>query len=317
MYPKCAFSFKNWVTKNKNFLKVYNDLGNPTPFDVTLSDSLQNLDKQSQINYSITNKMNLYYNIFFNYQPKNIEVGSIVSEKVSPIFKNTLEIFNTIDNYQKSIYQSKEDRQNIYILIQNHEKMKKVTNNKNINHFSFITSVSNSFQLKNTNMTLEESDKDIYNILDDLEFNIYREKPYYIKLYVSCINECPIDGKINNYLIVKRLRKLYNGMKVNSFVLTDTCGTLKEDDFEYIVDSCSYFGIPKSKFALHLHVKKGREEIVERIIHKALDKNITKFDVSLLDIECGSINIDKINLLPNLSHELYYKFLCNYIINKT
>jgi hypothetical protein len=166
-------------------------------------------------------------------------------------------------------------------------------------------------------MTLEESDKDIYKMLDDLEFNIYRENPYYIKLYVSCINECPIDGKINNYLIVKRLRKLYNGMKINSFVLTDTCGTLKEEDFEYIVDSCSYFEIPKTTFALHLHVKKGNEKIVERIIHKALDKNITKFDVSLLDSECGYINIDKINLLPNLSYELYYKFLCNYIINKT
>lgn len=91
--------------KNKKFLKVYNDLENPTPFDVTLRDSLQNLDKESQINYTIRDKMNLYYNIiFFYYQPKNIEVGSIVSEKFLSIFKNSHEIFNTIDKYQKSIY---------------------------------------------------------------------------------------------------------------------------------------------------------------------------------------------------------------------
>jgi isopropylmalate/homocitrate/citramalate synthase len=168
MYPKCAQSFRIWVSKNNKFFKIYNELGKPVPFDVTLRDGLQGLDKESQYNFSMVDKMNLYYDIFFNYKPKNIEVGSISSEKVLPIFKDTLEIFNTIYNYQKSIYQSKKDnKQNIYILIPNHEKMKSVINNIDINHFSFITSVSNSFQYKNNKMTIEESYKDIYNMLDD------------------------------------------------------------------------------------------------------------------------------------------------------
>jgi hypothetical protein len=106
-------------------------------------------------------------------------------------------------------------------------------------------------------------------------------------------------------------------MKINSIVLSDTCGTLTEDDFEYIVDTCSYFEIPKSIFGLHLYVKNGREKIIENIIHKALDRNITNIDVSLLNTGGSSIMIDKTKLLPNLSYELYYKILCNYIINKT
>jgi len=303
MYPKCAQSFKNWVTKNNNFLKVYNDLGHPRPLDITLKNKLVNLDYESQLN--------LYYNISFNYQPKDIETGPIISEKLFPLLKDSKKKIDSIHNI---VFKN---NQNNYIEIQNQEEMKRLINNKNFNYFSLNSSISNSFQLKTTNLTLEESDKNLYNILDDLQLNINREGNPFIKLYISCINECPIEGKIDNYLVVKRLRKLYNGMKINSIVLTDTCGTLNEDDFEYIVDTCSYFEIPKSVFGLQLNIKQDREKNAEKIIHKALDKKITNFDVALLDTGGNSSSLDNSHLSSNLSYELYYKFLCKYIINKS
>jgi isopropylmalate/homocitrate/citramalate synthase len=318
MYPKCAQSFKKWSLINPQYIEMFTKLGKLKPFDVTLRDGLQALSKDEQENYTTNDKFNLYHNIYFNYQPKNIEVGSISSEKLLPIFKDTLEIFNKVDNYQKNIYPCKQDdRQNIYILIPNQKKMENVINNTNINHFSFITSVSNSFQIKNTKMTLTESDKDIHNMLYDLEWNPRRTIPPVVKLYVSCINDCPIEGKIDNDFIVHRLLKLNNNMKVDLICLSDTCGTLTDEDFEYIVDTCSYFGLKTNKLGLHLHIKKERELIAEKIFHKALDRNITNFDVSLLDTGGCSVTMDKTNLLPNMSYELYYKFLSNYIINKS
>ena len=150
MYPTCTYTFRKFLVNN-NLQKIYQNLGKPKPFDVTLRDGLQALSKDEQENYKTSNKLDLYYNISFNYKPKNIEIGSIVSEKVLPVFKDTLELFERVNKNKK---------QNIFIVIPNQDKLRSVINNNNIKNFSFITSVSNSFQIKNTKMSLEESDSD-------------------------------------------------------------------------------------------------------------------------------------------------------------
>jgi len=316
MYPKCAQSFKKWYLSSYKFGKLYNDLGKPMPFDVTLRDGLQALSKEEQNKLTTEDKLQIYHNIISIHNPKNIEIGSIVSEKVLPVFKDTLKISDILYDFQ---LKRKGKRLNNFVVIPNKEKFKSVINNSKINHFSFITSVSNSFQKKNTKMTLEESDKDIYDMLYELDDNIntiIRSKKPFVKLYVSCINECPIEGKIDNDFIVNRILNL-NKMNVDNICLSDTCGSLNEEDFEYIVDTCAYFGLPLSKFSLHLHVKREREAEIQRIIHKALDRKIIKFDVSYLDTGGCSVTMNKKNLAPNLSYDLYYKTLCNYILKKT
>ena len=87
-----------------------------------------------------------------------------------------------------------------------------------------------------------------------------------------------------------------------------------QEDFEYIIETCLQFGLQASKFSLHLHVKPGREHIIEKIIHKAFDYKIALFDVSILDSGGCSVTMQNDKLCPNLSYELYYKSLYNYII---
>jgi isopropylmalate/homocitrate/citramalate synthase len=314
MYPRCAESFKKWYLSSYKFGKIYNDLGKPKPFDVTLRDGLQSLSKEEQNNLTTSDKLKIYNNISIN-RPVNIEIGSIVSEKVLPVFKDTLEIFEILTKLRCKDYITNQKKENYFIVIPNQNKLESVVKNPKINYFSFITSVSNSFQLKNTKMSLKESDKDIYEMLYELDVSKHRGRPPFVKLYVSCINECPIEGKIDNDFIVHRLLSLHK-MNVDSICLSDTCGTLNEEDFEYIVDTCAYFGFPFSKFSLHLHVNKNRESEVEKIIHKALDRKIINFDVSLLDSGGCSVTMNKDKISPNLSYDLYYKSLCNYIIKK-
>jgi hypothetical protein len=207
----------------------------------------------------------------------------MVSQKELPIFTNTIDLFNSVQNG---------DNLNKYILIPNKNILMKLINNYKINSFSFITSVSNSFQKKNTKLSLEESDNEIQNMINLFTINSERYIEENIKLYVSCINECPIEGKIDNDFIVNRILKL-SKLKINTICLSDTCGTLNVEDFEYIVDTCIYFGLHPSKFSLHLHVKKGREKEVEKTIHMALNKNIIDFDVSLLEGEDCSLTMNK------------------------
>jgi isopropylmalate/homocitrate/citramalate synthase len=298
---------------NNNFKIFYNKLGLPELFDVTLRDGLQGLSKEQQNEFTIEKKKELYNNICIIHNPKKIEIGSIVSKNVLPIFEDTMELFNYIKEYKDSCNKEKDKHPECFILIPNYTKLQEVINNTSINNFSFITSVSNSFQLKNTKMTLKESDQDLYKMLYQLEENKYRVLKPNIKLYVSCISECPIEGKIDNDFIVSRIL-LLNKMNVENICLSDTCGSLEIEDFEYIIETCCFFGLLPSKISLHLHVKPGRENIIEKIIHKALDYKIINFDVSLIETGGCSVTIKKENLAPNLSYDLYYKALCNYIL---
>ena len=313
LYPKCALDFKRILNTNPKFSNFYYNLGSPKPFDVTLRDGLQSLPKEQQEKISFSDKLNLYHNVKFNHNPENIEIGSIVSKKVLPVFSNSIDLFQDI--YINEICMNELSgivKTNNFILVPNSKQLDKVINYTNMNHFSFITSVSNQFQLKNTKQTLEDSYQDIYEMLYKFEENKYRQKPPFIKLYVSCINECPISGKIDNDFIIHKILNL-NKMNVDNICLSDTCGSLNVDDFEYIVDTCNYFGLPSNKMSLHLHVKNGREDIVEQIIHKALDRRIINFDVSLLETGGCSVTMDKKQIAPNLSYDLYYKSLVNYI----
>jgi len=315
VYPKCANTFRNWCLANPRYESLYYGLGEPQPFDVTLRDGLQALPKDKHTDYMTSDKLKMYQNIIFNYKPTNIEIGSIVSEKVLPIFKDTLDLHNTLCFHKKN-HIFDEDVPNNYLLIPNQDKLKTVINNPEINHLSFITSFSNSFQKKNNKMNLEESDKDIKAMLYELDNNKHRTIAPVIKLYVSCFNECPMEGKIEGDFMINRLVNL-NTLNIDKICLSDTCGTLTVKDLEYILDACCYFGLfPTNKLSLHLHYKKEKEYEVEKLIHKALDYKITEFDVSSLDSGGCSVTMDTNNLNSNLTYELYYKSLCNYIVKK-
>lgn len=309
IYPVCFKEFRQWILLKPLYSDFYWNLGEPKPFDVTLRDGLQALTITEQAKYTTEKKMEIYKDIILKHNLKNIEVGSIVSEKVLPIFKDTEKILECINTYttMREI--------NNFIVIANKNKLKTVINNPNINNFSFITSVSNSFQMKNTKMNLEKSEYEIYEMLCELDDNNTRIIKPFIKLYISCVNQCPIEGKIDNDFIVNRILKL-SKMNIDNICLSDTCGTLTLEDFEYIAETCIYFGLQPSRLSLHLHVKQDNEKNVEQIIHKALDLKIINFDVSDLKSGGCSVTMKNSSLSPNLSYELYYKFLVTYIVNK-
>jgi hypothetical protein len=135
------------------------------------------------------------------------------------------------------------------------------------------------------------------------------------KIYVSCINECPIEGKIPVLNIVTELFVL-STMKVDKICLSDTCGTLTKDVFVDIIENTKKLGINTKIFSLHLHVRAEREDEVQEIVHAALDYGIEEFDVSYLKTGGCSITMDKDKLVPNMNYDQYYKFLTNYLLKE-
>jgi isopropylmalate/homocitrate/citramalate synthase len=305
IYPKCATSFMELVHSQKRLTNLYvNKIIKVRPFDVTLRDGLQALSRTEQEIFDINIKKQIYDEIINKYNPRNLEIGSCVNKKVLPIFNDTEELFNCVELNEKS--------KKHYVLIPNQEHLINAIN-FGVRNFSFITSVSNSFQHKNTRMNLNENYSNLISMMRYLD-NLPVEN-YNVKLYVSCINECPIDGKIHTHNIVSELFSL-NLMNFNKICLSDTCGSLTNDEFIDIIEDTKKVGIDTKKFSLHLHVKPEREDEVEKIFHTAIDYGIDEFDVSNLKTGGCSVTMDKNKIAPNMSYEQYYKFLTTYLFNK-
>ena len=306
MEIKDHFSFLEWCSTT-SLSNKYISLGSPRPFDVTLRDGLQGLSKEEQSVFSFEKKKQIFHEII-EKNPQCMELGSIVSHHLFPVFIDTQQLLIYSKEYNSKRIQDSPIQ--YYILIPNIQKLKIILEDPtiNCNHFCFITSVSNQFQLKNTKKTLEQNHEEIKEMLSLLQ------PTDRVKLYISCITECPIEGKIENNVIIEEIMK-YNNPQIQNICLSVTMGNLNEHDFEYIVDQCCKKGISSSKFSLHLHVDMTKKSTTEKIFHKALEKGITIFDVSSLTTGGCSMTMNKSQLLPNLSYELYYEFLINYLLS--
>jgi len=307
MYPTCRQTFIKWLKQNPKYEICYLHLGKPKPFDVTLRDGLQNVNELSTIN-----KLTIYSQIRKLHEPIGMEIGSMSSPKLFPIFTDSSTLFNYV-SYKDEIDKIDDNNQSNYILFPNEKQL--VTNIDkftNLRHFSVITSVSDAFQLKNTKMTLDTTFKQLLNIRTFLN-DKYGNDNYKLKLYVSCIDECPINGKIEMNIIINTLNKLQKMIQPDILCLSDTCGSLTSKTLEQIINNIEP-NMNMNNISLHLHVKPNNELEVEKLIHTALKNGITIFDTSFITTGGCSITIEADKLAPNLSYDLYYKSLCDYIV---
>ena len=274
---------------------------NPILFDVSLRDGIQSADPAK---YDTPTKKRIFQEIFTKYHPQRIEVGSIVSPKVLPIMADTVNIHEYVMNELDDKYSMMQP----YVLVPNNRYLLQALSNSMYN-FSFITSVSNAFQLKNTRKTILQTKDELSEMENTL--NCYRNT-HNRKLYISCINECPLTGRIDNDLIISELLYYHTKHEFSELCLSDTMGTLKYDDFEYIVDTVIHFGIPISKLSLHLHMSDSNFDDIKQILYYCFDKGIHKFDVSHLSDGGCSVTMGK-TPLPNLTYPIFYEILEKYI----
>ena len=227
-----------------------------------------------------------------------------MSEKVLPQMSNSIELYNYAENLKKNI--------NFYLLVPNLNYTQKAIKN-NIKNMSFITSVSNDFQIKNIQKTLIQTKDEINNITDYINNN--NNNIHNKKLYISCINHCPISGIIDNNFIIKELLYYNNLNFFNELCLSDTCGKMDFNNFKIIIDNIIDI-IPNNKISLHLHISDDLDNL-KKIINYALDNNINNFDISILNSGGCSVTIKKDELNNNLTYDILYKifkFLIKFFI---
>jgi hydroxymethylglutaryl-CoA lyase len=270
---------------------------NPILFDVSLRDGIQDAARDR---YTTDIKKEIVRNIMMEHNPPKIEVGSLANPKLLPIMGDSIEIYD---------YASKNMNTDVYLLIPSMNKLFYAFEN-NIKNFSFITSVSEQFQMRNANRSIHETKCDF-----ELMFYRWFRQPhiYKTKLYISCFNYCPIVGKIDNDFVLKEILHYHEKYDFNELCLSDTMGKINFEDFEYIVDNCLYFGIPPSKLSFHFHVLPENMENLEKIIYYCFYKKLNRFDVSMLETGGCSITMTPEKLHPNMTYDVFYGILDKYI----
>lgn len=251
-------------------------------FDVSLRDGLQSL----KTCYTLNEKKRMLGDIIKIYNPRDIEIGSLVSSKILPQMSGSAELYN----YATRTY----PHRNYYMLIPNYKYFVMAKYHYGVKNFSFITSVSESFQMKNTNKTINDTNIELMKIVDELDDDNKT------KLYVSCITECPIS---KNQDIERIIHQVNNNLhhKVDNICLSDTCGTLKYDDFKIIYENvdCNL----REKISLHLHNPQNPD--IPDIIHYALKNKINTIDVCFKEMGGCSVTINEENLRSNLTYKYF------------
>lgn len=306
-----------FIKKRESHRAIY-DFINPILTDVSLRDGIQALDAKSM---PTEKKIDVFHEILNFGGIKNIELGSLVSQKQYPIMNDV----HTIHDYAAQYLDNREptpemmlaseinavEIPDLYVLVPNKEKL--INGMKaNIMNFSFITSVSNSFQKKNTNKTLIENNIEVMNMMEYLKYYKYPSL-YKTKLYISCIDHCPIEGKINNDAIVEEII-IHSFYDYNEICLSDTCGKLTYENYKNIVDQClDEYNLSPDLLSVHLHVNDRNLLNVENIIRYSLNRKIHRFDISMLNSGGCTMTIQNNELKRNLDYDLFFRILYKYV----
>lgn len=284
---------------------LYNKI-NPILFDVSLRDGIQ---MANPANFNTDKKIQILKDIAEKYAPPKMEIGSFVSPKELPIMADINDVFHFAHRAIRENTLSTET----YVLVPNKFGLMQAIM-QGARNFSFITSVSNPFQIKNTKRDLDYKKKELTEMMTVVS-NL--PPPCKTKLYVSCISECPISGSINNDFIIYEILSSYgiNDLPdVDAFdeiCLSDTMGTLKHRDFQYIVEGLMRFGLHKSRISVHLHINSENEREAKNILFECFYRGINKFDVSVLSD--GGCSITMKYAKPNMTYDFFYSTLTEYL----
>ena len=239
-------------------------------FDVTLRHSLQSSRKIIPTNI----KISLLNTIVKDFKPKNIEVGSLASPKIFPQLADSDKVFtHALDLITKSNKYSFTP----YLLVPPNICKLEQAISLGCDSISIPSSVSEEFQLKNIGMSLDETHTFIIKTACKMPFNN-------IKVYLSCINLCPINGEfISAKQVAYQVLRYVFYKEVTQICLADTYGTLTDNDLIEIMTILKRKLVHPSKIGLHIHSGPAftDQQRVSKLLGVAKLAGIKSIDVSI------------------------------------
>ena len=233
--------------------------------------------------YSYKNKIK-YLNQLLKVGFDTIDIGSFVSKRQIPQLADTAEVLNNI-NIDNSISK-------LLVIVGNNRGAVEASKFDQISYIGFPFSISETFQKKNINASVQDSLKTLEKIQ-----NLCIQKNKKLVTYFSMAFGNPYGDEWSIYIVAHWVEKLLNDFGINILSLSDTIGTSNPDSINWLFSKLIK-EFPKVEFGAHLH--SNLNTCIDKL-NAAYLSGCRRFDGSLLGI--GGCPMAKDELVGNMPSE--------------
>lgn len=239
-----------------------------------------------------TSKKISYINQLLKVGFDTIDFGSFVSPKAIPQMRDTEEVIGQLDLSGSS--------SKLLAIVANRRGAEQAASYPVISYLGYPFSISETFQLRNTNATIEES----INRVEDIQ-NICLKSGKRLVLYISMGFGNPYGDEWNVDIVQKWVDKVYDlGVRIIS--LSDTIGVSNPQSISYLFSNLTpaYTDV---EFGAHLHTEphNWKEKLVA-----AYENGCMRFDAAMKGY--GGCPMAKNELTGNMATENLLLFLDQY-----
>lgn len=219
-----------------------------------------------------------------------LDFGSFVSPKAIPQMQDTAAVLSELVDSPTQLL----------AIVANTRGAAIACSYERISIIGYPFSISETFQLRNTNTTIADS---IKNLAEIAELCAQHSKK--LRVYLSMGFGNPYGDVWSPELVSNWVKELTSQFDIAEFALSDTIGCATPDSARQLFRTLiKHF--PKFKFAAHLHVKPGYEA---PLIQASIDGGCLHFDTAIGGF--GGCPMAKDELTGNLATEALLGYLNN------
>lgn len=233
----------------------------------------------------------MYLNVLLRVGFDTLDFGSFVSPKAIPQMRDTAEVLERLELAQS--------KTRLLAIVANRRGAEQAVEFDKIRYLGYPFSISETFQLRNTNATIEES-LDRVKVIQDICLRNGKEMVVYISMGFGN----PYGDPWNVETVqkwVERLREL----DITYFQLSDTIGVATPESIAYLFSQLIP-AYPQLEIGAHLHTQphNWREKV-----KTAYDNGCRRFDGAIKGY--GGCPMAKDDLTGNMPTEHLVRFFCD------
>src|SRR5688572_30771595 len=242
---------------------------------------------QGWMNFIPTEKKISYINSLLKVGFDTIDFGSFVSAKAIPQMADTKEVVNGLELTTNT---------KLLAIVANLRGAEEASIYDKINYLGFPFSVSETFQQRNTNATIEQS----LGRVEEIQ-NLCIKTGKQLVVYISMGFGNPYGDRYSEEIVFEWVNRLV-GMDIGTISLADTVGLATPEQVygmtEYLVDS-----LPGIEIGVHLH---STPQNWKKKLEAAVKAGCRRFDGALKGI--GGCPMAEDELVGNMNSELMIEY---------
>ncbi len=207
-----------------------------------------------------TEKKIEYLNSLLKVGFDTIDAGSFVSPRIIPQMRDTEEVLQSID--------LKGSKSKLLTIIANTKGAEMAVKHNNVSYLGFPFSISETFQIRNTNSTIAQSFERVKYI-----HSLCKDNGKELVIYISMGFGNPYGDAWNTDVVDEWTEKM-GELGINIISLSDTVGVATPDSIAYLFSHLQK-KYPQIEFGAHLHTRKDNWR--ERV-EAAYENGCTRFD---------------------------------------